>query len=74
MSERIRRDIVPVVGGRVEVWLKDDGLFGVSLLPDEGGDTSFTSVESHDGFPPTYDEKALLAWGVERWGLRLRTE
>jgi hypothetical protein len=56
-----------VEGGRIEAWLRDDGLFGVSLLPDSGGGHSYTSAEGHDGFPAEYDSAALLAWGRARW-------
>ena len=56
-----------VEGGRIEVWLRDDGLYGVSLLPDGGGGHSYVSTERHDGFPAEYDRAALLAWGRTRW-------
>jgi hypothetical protein len=53
--------------GRIEVWLRDDGLFGVSFFPDSGPDHSCTSSEDHEGFPGIYDERALLEWGHAKW-------
>jgi hypothetical protein len=56
-----------VEGGRIEAWLRDDGLYGVSLLPEGGGGKSYVSTEGHEGFPAEYDVAALLAWGKARW-------
>ena len=65
-----------VVGGRIEAWQREDGLFGVRLLPNEGQPDypghSYTSTEGHDGFPESYDVEALLAWGRARWAERSR--
>ena len=61
------REFEHVEGGRIEAWMEDSGVFGVSLLPDGGGGHSYTSAESHKDFPATYDPTALLAWGRARW-------
>ena len=65
------RDSERVDGGRVEVWLRKDGLFGVTLLPDEGQPgypgISFTSGDPPDGFPESYDRGELKAWGRAHW-------
>jgi hypothetical protein len=63
-----------VKGGRIEIWERDDGLFGVTLAPDIGvtgfpGHT-YASSERITGFPETYDEDALMAWGRARWAER----
>jgi len=63
-----------VDGGRIEIWQRDDGLFAVRLLPDEGQPGypafTYTSTEGHQGFPETYDPEALMAWGRARWAER----
>jgi hypothetical protein len=71
-------EFMHVPGGRIEVWRRDDGLFGVSLLPDEGQEDypgyTYTSTEDNlpGDFPSSYDLEALKAWGRARWGERLR--
>jgi hypothetical protein len=73
MADETHRDFERVEGGRIEVWLREDGMFGVSLLPDEGkadnaaGGRSYTSAEGLSDFPETYDAEALKAWGRKRW-------
>lgn len=57
--------------GNIDAWRRADSTFGVSLLPDEGhpdypGHT-YTSHESPDGFPPSYDAQALIEWGERQW-------
>ena len=69
-----RQHSVRVDGGRIDVWLRDDGLYGVSLLPDEGQPGhpghSYTSTEDIEGFPPEYDQEALEVWGRAQWAER----
>ncbi len=69
-----KSDYSRVDGGKIEIWKNEDGLFGVTLLPDEGqpGYPGFscTSAEGHTGFPETYDAEALKAWGQKRWSER----
>lgn len=71
----LNSEIEHVQGGRIEVWEREDGLFGVRLLPDQGEPDypghSYTSSESHKGFPDKYDVEALKAWGRARWAERL---
>jgi len=62
-----------VDGGRIEVWKRDDDVFGVSLLAD--GETSGTTYMPNDSltptdFPSTYDVPALEAWGRNEWKKR----
>jgi hypothetical protein len=66
------RDFTQVDGGRVEVWQREDGVFGVSLLPDDirhpgYPGRSFLSTEGHDGFPDEYNAEGLKAWGRALW-------
>ena len=52
------------------MWLRDDGLFGVTVLAnpiDKSFDQSFTSNDGYDDFPDEYDKDALLAWGEHRY-------
>jgi hypothetical protein len=64
-------DYVRVDGGKIEIWQREDGLFGVTTLPDEGQPGypghSYTSAEGLAGFPQTYDVDALRAWDRKRW-------
>ena len=73
MNEKTK--VVDVDGGRIEIWQRDDGLFGVALLPDIGGPsnegTTYTSTQDPDGFPATYDEDALEQWARKEWSKRL---
>jgi hypothetical protein len=67
-------------GGRLYVWHRDDGLFGVTWLPNDEyhaearahswtpTSRSWTSAESHEGFPSAYDRKAVLDWAKESLG------
>jgi hypothetical protein len=63
-----------VVGGRIEAWQHEDGLFGVRLLPNESQPDypghSYTSTEGHNGLPESYDVEALLACGRAGWADR----
>jgi hypothetical protein len=62
-----------VEGGRVDVWWREDGVYGVSLLPDKGRPgcrgTSYVpgSADLPDDFPDAYDAEALLTWGRMQW-------
>ena len=56
-----------VRGARIEVWLRLDGAYGVTIVPDAGGSHSFISTEEHVGFPDVYDSRALLAWARKHW-------
>ena len=66
-TERIDR-------GHVEVWRRDDGVWGVSWEPDEGrsDDPATTYIGGGDltppNFPTEYDPEELLAWARNEWG------
>lgn len=67
-----RSEHIPVTGGRIDIWQRDDGLFAVSLLPDEGhpgypGVTYTSGGDAPDDFPKTYDVAALRTWGRQQW-------
>jgi hypothetical protein len=59
--------------GWVEVWRRDDGVWGVSFEPYEGdpdypGVTYTPSDERRPSdFPTDYDPDALMAWAKARW-------
>ncbi len=56
-----------VKGARIEVWLRVDGTYGVTIVPDGGGSHSYASTDNHANFPDVYERKALLAWARKRW-------
>jgi hypothetical protein len=64
-------DGIRVDGGKIEIWQREDGLFAVTMLPDQGQrgypGKSYTSAEALDGFPKTYNVAALKEWGRKRW-------
>jgi len=58
--------------GRIEVWRRSDGIWGVSLLPDEGkrgypGVTYAPGPDAPPGFPQEYNPDVLLTWARENW-------
>ena len=59
--------------GRVEVWRRPDGLWGVTWLPHKGH-PDYPSVtytpgdpDSPSDFPNDYDVEALVEWARRRW-------
>ncbi len=61
--------------GLMEVWLRPDGVWGLSWSPDLGvpgypGVTYTSEDDPHpaDDFPTEYDARRLLDWGRARWG------
>ncbi len=60
--------------GSVEVWRRDDGVWGVSWHPREG-QTDYPATTyigggdlTPDDFPTEYDPEELLAWARKEWG------
>lgn len=61
-------------GGRIEVWQRADGVWGVSLLPNYGhrhypGVTFTPSKDAPDGFPSGRQPnlESVLVWALELW-------
>jgi hypothetical protein len=71
--------IVTINSGRLRVWHRVDGLFGVTWFPNEvyrearahswtQTGRSWTSAENHEGFPTAYERGALIDWAKEHIG------
>jgi hypothetical protein len=72
-SEEILRQEV-LEGGRIELWQRPDGLWGVSLLPNFGhrgypGTTFVPGADAPSDFPSGRqpDIERVLAWAREVW-------